>query len=144
MNLDDDNYLLPPSNAWWACAAGLTPCTHGNLLHQDKEFCAFVQLLSRIIYHRDDQVLDFLDGALGLVPRRAMQEPISAITLAVLIGLGMAGTGNRVTSLMLQNEHYDSLREVIDTDIERLEKGISHFQGLWAPWQRQYSKIGEG
>lgn len=63
MNLDNDKYLLLPTNAWWVCTAEFIPCAHGVILHQRKEFSVLVQLLHRIIYHKNDQVLDFLDGA---------------------------------------------------------------------------------
>jgi len=44
------------------------------------------------------------------------------------MGLGIASTGIMVASLVLQNKHYDVLRQAIDSDIERLEKGTSYLQ----------------
>ena len=69
-----------------------------------QEICILVQLLPGIIYQRDDQVLDFLDGTSGLVTTRAKQEPNLAVILVVLKELGMAGTGTGVASLGLQNK----------------------------------------
>ena len=62
----------------------------------DKEFCVLVWLLHRTIYHKDDQVLDFLDGTSCLIIK---QELILAVTLMVLIELGMADTRIGVASL---------------------------------------------
>ena len=57
---------------------------------------------------------------------RIRREPVTALTLAVL--LGAIGTGSGITALTLQNEQYNQLRAAIDEDIEQLEKSISHLQ----------------
>jgi hypothetical protein len=48
------------------------------------------------------------------------------VTLAVLLGLGAAGTGTRIAALMSsqQNEHnYHLLNEAISQDIENIKRG---------------------
>lgn len=50
--------------------AYLAHVPHEAILHQDKKFYIFVQVLPKIIYHTDKQILDFLDGTLGLVPTK--------------------------------------------------------------------------
>ena len=65
INPDNGNYVLPPTNACWTCTVGLIPCPHGAILQQDKEFCILVQLLPRITYHTNNQILDVLDGTSG-------------------------------------------------------------------------------
>lgn len=57
--------------------------------------------MPRIICHTDDQVLYFLYGASNLAPARVKRDVISALTLAVPMGLDIADTETRITSLAL-------------------------------------------
>ena len=93
--------------------------------NQTKGFCVLVQLLPKIIYHSDEQVLQWFNAG---THKRDRREPISAVTIAALLGLGLAGAGTGITSLAAQNSHYDSLKAAIDLDIERIETSISRLQ----------------
>lgn len=62
-----------------------------------------------------------MGGASG--DRRA--EPIS-LTLAVILGRGLAGAGTGIVALMLQEKNYNSQKVDIDQDIQCLEKSIAH------------------
>ena len=64
------------------------------------------------------------DESHDLLPH-SCREHISIITLAVLLGLGITGTGTGVASLVLTYHHYSELCSVIDKDIQNLEKTIS-------------------
>lgn len=55
--------------------------------------------------------------------RRA--ERIS-LTLAVILGRGLAGAGTGIVALMLQEKNYNSQKVDIDQDIQCLEKSIAH------------------
>ncbi|CAD7673704.1 unnamed protein product [Nyctereutes procyonoides] len=107
--INSTGYHLLPQDSWWACSKGLTPCAHGQVINRTGGFCVLVQLLPRIIYHSDEQ-------------------PISAVTIATLLGIGLAGAGTRIASLATQASHYSSLRAAIDVDIEHIETSISHLQ----------------
>lgn len=50
------------------------------------------------------------------------------ISLLLGLGLGVAGAATGASSLVLQNQHYHSLREAIDADLEEIEKSISTLQ----------------
>ena len=54
-------------------------------------------------------------------------EPIS-LTLAVIIGAGLAVVGTGIATLMLQEKNYNSLKADIDEDIQRLENFIWHLE----------------
>lgn len=53
-----------------------------------------------------------------------------SLTLFLLLGLGLgaAGVATGASSLVLQNQHYHSLREAIDADLEEIVKSISTLQ----------------
>ena len=49
------------------------------------------------------------------------------VTLAVLLGLGAAGTGTRITALVLSQQNarnYHLLNEAISQDIENIKRGL--------------------
>lgn len=56
------------------------------------------------------------------------RESFTAITLATLLGLGLAGTGTSIASLTLHHKGWCSLRTDIDVDIDRMEQSISHLE----------------
>ena len=53
-----------------------------------------------------------------------------SLTISLLLSLGLraAGAATGASSLVLQNQHYHSLREAIDADLEEIEKSISTLQ----------------
>ena len=59
---------------------------------------------------------------------RVKREPISTLTLSILLGASLAGLGTGTASLLSQSEHYSALREAIDADIDHLETSVSHLQ----------------
>lgn len=97
----------------------------GRVLNQTKGFCVLVQLLPKIIYHSDEQVLQWLEAG---THRRDKRGPISVITIATLLGIGLAGAGTGIASLAVQNSHDNSLRAAVDLHIERIETSISALQ----------------
>ena len=110
--------IIPPENGWWACSTGLTPCARQAALKTSQDFGVLVHLIPRLNYYSEE-----------LQPRletpdqyRVKREPVTALTLTVLLGLGAIGTGSGIAALMLQNKQYNQLRAAID------EKSISHLR----------------
>jgi hypothetical protein len=60
------------------------------------------------------------------LPSRHKREPISAVTLAILLGLGAAGTRTRIAVLSSQQNarNYHLLNEAISQDIENIKRGL--------------------
>ena len=54
-------------------------------------------------------------------PRR---EPLSSVTISVLLGLGAVGVGTGISSLVLSNSRYTELSATIDQDVQCLQHGI--------------------
>ena len=116
-------YLVPPQENWRACSPGLAPGVHGQAPNDSRDFCVLVLLVPRLFCHSNDELLK-----LEKASPRSKREPVSALTLTVLLRLGAAGAGTGISSLIVQTRHYSSLRAAIDLDIERLESSISHLQ----------------
>jgi hypothetical protein len=123
---DGIKWVIPKGNEWWVCSqSGLTPCLSTNAFNGSKEFCALVTVLPRIIYHSEESLYSHWNSGTG---ERKKREPISALTIATLLSLGVAGAGTGIASLATQHSGMSSLRVAIDEDIERIEASISHLE----------------
>ena len=70
----------------------------------NRDYCVLVQLFPNFSIHESDDLLKFWDRGASL-PSHHKREPIVAVTLAVLLGLGAAGTGTRITALVLSQQN---------------------------------------
>jgi hypothetical protein len=119
-------WVIPKGNGWWICSqSGLTPCLSTNVFNGSKEFCVLVAVLPHIIYHSEESLYSYWNTGTG---ERKKREPISALTIATLLSLGVAGAGTGIASLATQHKGMSSLRAAIDEDIERIEASISHLE----------------
>lgn len=108
---------------------GLTPCVHREVLNSSttKEFYILVQLLPHITYYSEEIVLKTLVGHVKGDHIRQKREPIS-LTLAIILGTGLARVGPGIAALTLQENIYNNLKTDIDKDIQQLEKSFSHLE----------------
>uniref|UniRef100_A0A8C7E6B7 Envelope protein n=1 Tax=Naja naja TaxID=35670 RepID=A0A8C7E6B7_NAJNA len=117
-------FYIPPRNGWWACSTGLTACAHGHVINTTG-FCILVQVMPRIYLHTEEDIYNTYSGS-ELI--RHKREPISTLTVALLVGLGLTGAGTGIASFAHQYSQYHNLRVAIDEDLERIETSISHLQ----------------
>lgn len=122
--IDTTHFYIPPRDGWWACSTGLTACAHGHVI-STKGFCILVQVIPRIYIHTEDEIYSTYSGS-ALI--RHKREPISTLTIALLVGLGLTGAGTGIASFAHQYTQYHNLRAAIDEDLERIETSISHLQ----------------
>jgi hypothetical protein len=110
-------WVIPKGNGWWICSqSGLTPCLSTNVFNGYKEFSVLVAVLPRIIYHSEESLYSYWNTGTGEKKKR---EPISALTIATLLSLGVAEAGTGIASLAIQHKGMSSLRAAIDKYIER-------------------------
>jgi hypothetical protein len=95
------------------------------VFNSSKEFCVIVVVLPRILYHSEESLYSYWNIGTG---ERKKREPISTLTIATLLSLGVAGAGTGIASLATQHKGMSSLRAAIDEDIERIETSISHLE----------------
>ena len=123
-------WIIPEMGGWWICSStGLTPCLHISVFNPKEEFCILVAVVPKILYHPEKIMYDYWAPKQTpgqMIQGRTKREPITAITIATMFGLGIAGAGTRIAALSLQGQGFTSLRAAIHEDIARLEESISH------------------
>ncbi|KAF4802926.1 Gag-Pro-Pol polyprotein [Turdus rufiventris] len=77
-----------------------------------------------ILYYSNDEVLHHLEEN----PLRQKRELITAISLAVLLGLGAMGTAAGVSAQVSWNQGLAQLQTTVDEDLCRIQKTISDLE----------------
>ena len=99
ISLPGKNWLVPEVGGWWVCShTGLTPCLNMKVFNQSQEFCVLITVMPKILYHSEEVMYSHWHREV----LRQKREPISAITVAALFSLGLAGAGTGIASLSLQ------------------------------------------
>lgn len=78
-----------------------------------------IWLVPRLIYHTEEKLLYKLEIT---SPKHMKREPVTALTLSILLGSSLAGLGTGTASLIMQTQHYSSLHAAIDIDTEKVRK----------------------
>ena len=66
-----------------------------KVFNQSQEFCVLVAVMPKILYHSEEVMYSQWDREM----LRQKREPVSAITMAALFSLGLAGAGTGIASL---------------------------------------------
>ena len=119
-------YLGAPNGTYLACSTGLTTYIVTQTFLDDRDYCVVVQLLPKLTVHHAEDLLQFWKSDTDL-PRNK-REPISAVTLAVILGLGVAGTGTGIASLVTSQQQYTQLHLDGDRDIQELQRGLKNLK----------------
>jgi hypothetical protein len=78
-------YLLAPNNTFLACTSGLTQYLVNEYFIKRKDYCVLVQLFPNLWIHDSDDLLGFWERGTES-PHRSKGEPVTAVTLSVLLG----------------------------------------------------------
>ncbi|RMC19454.1 hypothetical protein DUI87_04065 [Hirundo rustica rustica] len=109
----------------WVCQqSGITPCVYLGKFNNLAEFCIQVLIVPRVLYHQEEEMYRFLEETIQLHKREVM----TGITIAMLLGLGAAGTATGVSALVTQHQGLSQLQMTIDEDLLRAEKFISSLE----------------
>ena len=119
-------YLLAPNDIFLACSSGLTRHLVNDDFMKRKDYCVLLQLFPNLRIHDSDDLLGFWERGTEL-PRRSKREPVTVVTLTVLLGLGATGTGTGIASLVTSQQNvqcYHELNAAISQDVEDLREGM--------------------
>ncbi|NWH55800.1 ENV2 protein, partial [Geococcyx californianus] len=116
-----DKWAIPSKGAKWVCSdVEVTPCLSLNVFNQS-HFCIQVIIVPRVIYHTSKEVLRHFEGDLT----RQKREPVTAVTLAMLLIAGGVGAGTGIASLV-KSQELQHLQTVVDEDLARIEQSIDN------------------
>lgn len=59
---------------------------------------------------------------------RQKREPVTALTLAILVGLGAAGAGTGIYSLIQTKDSVNALTRTVIRDIDELKRGLDYLE----------------
>lgn len=120
-------YVAAPDGTYFACSKGLTTLFSTFQFLENKDYCVLVQLLPCLMVHAPEELLPSWEER----PRHK-RESISAITLAVMLGLRAAGAGTGIASLITSKQQYahlTQLSQAVDKDIKELQTGLQKSKG---------------
>lgn len=79
-------------------------------------------MLSRLSLPQPEDLLSFWDRGVNLP--RTKREPLTAITLSVLLGLAATGAGTGIASIITSETHLNQLSMAVDKDVKELQSGL--------------------
>lgn len=110
----------------YACSSGLTPFIVSDTFLKNKDYCVLVQLFPRLTVHSPDEFLRFWEQ--DSLPSRVKREPVTAVTITVLLSLGAAGAGTGIASLVTSQQQYHQLSTAIGRDIQEFQSSLAYLR----------------
>uniref|UniRef100_A0A8C9KVA0 MLV-related proviral Env polyprotein-like n=1 Tax=Serinus canaria TaxID=9135 RepID=A0A8C9KVA0_SERCA len=118
-------WVIPAASGMWVChRSGVSPCVLLDKFDHSNDFCVQVLIVPRVLYHSDEEVYYLFEQTSRLHKR----EILTGLTIAMLLGLGAAGTATGVSALATQHQGLSQLQMTIDEDLQRIEKSISSLE----------------
>ncbi|NWY37430.1 ENV1 protein, partial [Sylvia atricapilla] len=124
-NRKNNKWVIPATSAMWVCQrSGVSPCVFLPKFDDSNDFCVQVLIVPRVLYHSEEEMYSLLEESNRLHKR----EILTGVTIAMLLGLGAAGTATGVSALATQHQGLSQLQITIDEDLQRIEKSISYLE----------------
>uniref|UniRef100_A0A8C0TYL8 Envelope protein n=1 Tax=Cyanistes caeruleus TaxID=156563 RepID=A0A8C0TYL8_CYACU len=125
-----ESWVIPAASGIWTCSStGITPCISIKHFDETNDFCVQVVIILRILYFPGDELPYHQERGFPCHKR----ELITAISLAVLLGLGATGAATGVTALVTQNQGLAQLQTTVVLQNRReLDILLMHQGGLCA------------
>ncbi|OWK55434.1 envelope glycoprotein [Lonchura striata] len=124
-NRKTNKWVVPSTSGMWVCQrSGVSPCVFLAKFNDSIDFCVQVLIVPRVLYHSDEEVYHLFEEP----DRLHKREIITGITIAMLLGLGAAGTATGVSAIATQQHRLSQLQMTIDEDLQRIEKSISYLE----------------
>ncbi|KFV00460.1 hypothetical protein N340_12437, partial [Tauraco erythrolophus] len=116
-------WAIPSVSGMWIChKSGITPCVSLALFDDSADFCVQVLIVPKVLYHSEEEMYHYRGEDDNRLQKR---EVLTAVTIATLLGLGVAGTAMGVTSLVTQQQGLSQLQAVIDEDLQKIERSMT-------------------
>uniref|UniRef100_A0A8U8AWE6 Uncharacterized protein n=1 Tax=Geospiza parvula TaxID=87175 RepID=A0A8U8AWE6_GEOPR len=132
----NNKWVVPSASGMWVCQrSGVSPCVFLAKFSTSNDFCVQVLIVPRVLYHSDEEVYHLFEEPSRLHKR----EILTGITIAMLLGLGAAGTATGISALATQHQGLSQLQMTIDEDLQRIEKSISFLEKSVSPHSQKWS-----
>ena len=102
--------VAAPQSTYLACSQGLITFISTSRFLESKDYYDLVRLLPCLPVHDPEALLPNWEEK-----SHHKREPVSAITLAVVLGLEAAGPGTGIASLITSNQQYTHLTQLSQT-----------------------------
>uniref|UniRef100_A0A8U8B451 Uncharacterized protein n=1 Tax=Geospiza parvula TaxID=87175 RepID=A0A8U8B451_GEOPR len=110
----NNKWVVPSASGMWVCQrSGVSPCVFLAKFSTSNDFCVQVLIVPRVLYHSDEEVYHLFEEPSRLHKR----EILTGITIAMLLGLGAAGTATGISALATQHQGLSQLQMTIDEDL---------------------------
>lgn len=120
------SFLIAPNLTFFACSTGLSPHIIVDVFLAHKDYCVLVVLVPKLTVRPESDLLPQSDPTVTL--SRQKREPVTALTLAILVGLGATGAGTGIYSLIHTKDSINALTRTVIRDVDELKRGLDYLE----------------